>query len=98
MTSALTVNARNAATSAAEVASFKADPPEKYFLYVNEAKKTVTTWTGEHLGSCLFGRDWRSNFGDIRVSIEIRAVNGSRYHGTYYKSAGDYARITRFKS
>ncbi len=89
---------KNAATSAREVASFKADPPEKYFLYINEAEKTATTWTGDYLGSCRFGREWRDNLGSIRVPVEIRAVNGQRYHGTFYKSAGDYARITRFKS
>ncbi len=89
---------KNAATSASEVAAFKANPPEKYFPYINETEKTATTWTGDRLGSCLFGREWRDNFGGIRVPVEIRAINGHRYHGTYYKSSGDYARVTRFKS
>jgi hypothetical protein len=31
--------------------------------------------------------------GDTRVSIRVYAINGCVYHGTYYKSAGNYARV-----
>jgi hypothetical protein len=31
--------------------------------------------------------------GDKRQPIDIYAINGKKYHGTYYKSSGDYARV-----
>ena len=80
-------------TSTLEVYDFVDNPPDKYFAYVNSDKKQITTWTGERLGDCTFGREYHSNMGDLRVSIHVRAINGRRYHGTYYKSAGDYCRL-----
>ena len=83
----------NEETSAAEVFEFVNDPPERYFLYINEAKQTATTWTGERLGSVGFGNAFRDNFGGLRVPISVYAINGRTYHGTYYKSAGEYVRV-----
>ena len=85
--------------SAIEVYEFVNDPPERYFAYINEKDKTMTTWTGDILGKVLglWSLGWRSNFGDIRVSIEVIGINGKRYHGTFYKSAGDYCRIKSYK-
>lgn len=57
----------------------------------------ATTWTGEKLGDVQFGRTWRSVFGDTRVSVSVYGINGKTYHGTYYKSAGDYARVKMSK-
>ena len=86
--------------SAIEVYEFVNDPPDKYFGYISEKNKTLTTWTGEKLGKVLglWSLGWRSNFGDTRVSIEVIGINGLRYYGTYYKSAGDYCRITAYKN
>lgn len=83
----------NDETSALEVFDFVNDPPARYFLYINETTCKATTWTGDVLGDVTFGRAWRANMGDARVSIRIRAINGRTYAGTYYKSAGDYARV-----
>jgi hypothetical protein len=79
--------------SAVEVYEFCTDPPSNYMLYVNEARREATTWTGEKLGRVTFGREFRDNFGGKRVPVWIDAINGRTYHGTYYKSAGDYARV-----
>jgi hypothetical protein len=76
---------------------FVANPPDKYFLYISEADRTATTWTGEKLGDVSFGREFRDNFGGKRQPINVRAVNGKTYHGTYYKSSGNYARIRAAK-
>jgi len=57
----------------------------------------ATTWTGEKLGDVQFGTSFRSSFGDERVSIRVYAVNGKIYAGTFYKSAGDYARVKMLK-
>lgn len=79
--------------SAVEVFDFINDPPKKYFLYVNEEKQHVQTWTGDWLGNVTFGKQWRDCFGGVRVSVRVYAINGRQYAGTYYKSAGDYARV-----
>jgi hypothetical protein len=94
------VNVTNEDRSAIEVYEFCRDKPDRYFLYVKhlEGRNAVaTTWTGEHLGSATLGPVYRDNFGGKRQSITIRAINGETYHGTYYKSAGDYARVKRAK-
>lgn len=83
----------NEERSAVEVYEFCTNPPQTYFLYINCTKKEATTWTGDKLGSVSFGSEWRDNFGGKRVPITVYAINGKRYHGTYYKSSGDYARI-----
>jgi hypothetical protein len=84
--------------SAIEVWEFNYDIPDRYFLYISESKKIATTWTGQLLGSVIFGREFRDNFGGKRVPVTVYAVNGCVYYGTYYKSAGDYARIKRAKN
>lgn len=80
-----------------ELFDFVNDPPSKYFLYVNEEKQLATTWTGVELGKISFGREYRDNFGGKRVSLRMRGINGKAYFGAYYKSSGDYARITACK-
>jgi hypothetical protein len=79
--------------SALEVFEFVTNPPDKYFLYINEKAQTATTWTGYALGRVFLGREYRDNFGGKRVPITVRAINDRTYHGTYFKSSGDYARI-----
>jgi hypothetical protein len=83
----------NEERSALEVFEFVTNPPDKYFLYINEANRTATTWAGDVLGQVFLGCEYRDNFGGRRVPITVRAINGRTYHGNYYKSSGDYARI-----
>lgn len=87
----------NEERSAVEVYEFVTNPPDKYFLYINCTKREATTWTGDKLGTVGFGNDYRDNFGGKRVPITVYAINGKKYHGTYFKSAGDYARIKMCK-
>jgi hypothetical protein len=89
--------AENWAKSRKEVADFSASPPDKYVLYINEGSREATTWMGHKLGDVTFGRAYRTNMGDTRVPITVRGINGVTYVGTYYKSAGDYARVRRKK-
>ena len=79
--------------SALECFEFCAAVPDSYFCYINERSQVASTWTGDRLGHVTFGRQWRDNFGGVRVPITVRAINGRTYHGTYYKSSGDYARL-----
>jgi hypothetical protein len=88
----------NEERSAVEVYEFCTDPPKQYFLYINCTKKEATTWMSDKLGNVRFGTSYKDNFGGQRVPITIAAINGKKYHGTYYKSAGDYARVKMYKS
>lgn len=88
--------------SAIEVFEFNTDKPENYFLYISNhdlfaTHTTATTWTGQHLGFVRLGKIWTSNFGDKRQAITVKGCNGLTYHGTYYKGAGNYARIKKSK-
>jgi hypothetical protein len=87
----------NEERSALEVFEFCTNPSDKYFLYISLEKQAATTWTGVLLGHVTFGREYRDNFGGIRVPVTVRAINGLTYHGTYFKSSGDFARIRRSK-
>lgn len=84
----------NELRGAVEYYEWMRDKPRKYFIYVNEQARLATTWNGVMLGAVMFGREYRGNMGDVRVPITVRGLNGLSYRGTYYKSAGDYARIT----
>lgn len=80
-----------------EVWEFINNPPNKYFLYINEKESTAITWTGSVLGKVTFGKKYKCSFGDTRQSIRISAINGLDYYGTYFKSSGTYARIKATK-
>lgn len=80
-----------------EVYEFMQDKPKKYFLYINEDTMQATTWGGESLGNVHFGKEYRSNMGDKRQSIDVFGINGVKYHGIYYKSSGNYAIIKAYK-
>lgn len=86
----------NEERSACEVYEWTVNPPDRYFLYVNRTRE-ATTWTGDKLGTVSFGSEYRDNFGGKRVPITVYGTNGVKYHGTYYTSSGDYARIKRAK-
>ena len=86
--------------SAIETYEFINNPPERYFSYVNEDNKTMTTWTGEVLGKIVNYTPYRCPaFGSMsrRVAIRVKAINGREYYGTYYKSSGDYCRVKACK-
>jgi hypothetical protein len=88
----------NELRSAIEVYEFVNNPPDKYFLYVSEVRQVVTTWTGQILGDITYmGNPYRDSFGGKRQSIRFKGINGLQYYGTYYKSAGDYARVKMYK-
>lgn len=84
-----------------EIYEFLRDVPEKYFVYINEAKKWAVTFVGHKLGDVVFGREYRApSFGGVthrnatlRQPVRIHAINGRDYFGTYYKGSGSYARI-----
>lgn len=59
---------------------------------------SITTWTGEILGSAVFGPEYRDNFGGKRRSVRVTGTNGRKYFGTYFVSAGSYCRIKACKS
>lgn len=89
----------NELRSKIETWEFINDKPERYFIYIDEKEKVATTWMGDKLGSVVyFGREYRSNMGDKRQSVDIAAINGIKYYGTYYKDAGSYARIKAYKT
>jgi hypothetical protein len=79
--------------SAIEVWEFTHNPPDKYFLFINEKENTATTWTGQILGTISLGYPYFSNFGDKRQPVTIKAINGKVYTGTYYKGSGNYAHV-----
>jgi hypothetical protein len=91
----------NEERSALEVFEFVQNPPDKYFLYINETTYAATTWTGDKFGDVRFGRAYKcpafGGFSSTRVPVTIRAINGVTYHGTYYKSSGSFARIRQSK-
>jgi hypothetical protein len=88
----------NEMRSAIETFEFLTDPPKKYTVYVNEKTGEITTWTGQKLGTFRVINGYRSNFRDYRISLQVKAINGYSYYGTYFKSAGDYAHITMNKT
>lgn len=87
----------NEERSALEVYDFCTTPPDRYFLYVNREKRTATTWTGDTIGTVDFGAAYQCPaFGgspSTRVPVTIHGINGKTYHGTWYKSTGDFARV-----
>lgn len=105
------VSMSNDERSQIEVYEFVNDPPERYFAYVkwgyDDVKfkhphfgmpMKITTWTGESLGAGRFTSNlWTSNFGDMRITFTVHAINGKVYHGTFYYSAGDYCRMRKGK-
>lgn len=90
----------NEERSAIEVWEFTHNPPDKYFLYIEQQRALATTWTGDVLGQVSFGQEYCSpGFyrPSKRIPITVKAINGRTYYGTYYASAGDYARVKAAK-
>lgn len=91
------IDEANRLRSAVEVYEFVQKPPREYVLYIDRGRAKATTWTGEVLGDVSFGQEYGTNMGDRRVPVRVRAINGRTYAGTYFKSAGDYARVRLVK-
>lgn len=91
----------NAETSNLEVFEWLHNPPETYFTYCTNVngKWQVGTWTAQPISEWVrLGREYRSNMGDTRRSIEFMGTNGVRYVGTFYCGTGDYCRVRKAKS
>lgn len=85
--------------SSLEVYEFVNDIPDKYFIYVNEKERIVTTWTGEKLGRITFlGSKYQSNLGDMRKTLHFTGINNKKYYGIFYCGNGDYARVRLYKN
>jgi hypothetical protein len=80
----------NTERSAVEEWEFRRDAPARYFAYVSSDGQSITTWTGQVLGRVLSMGDGRK----VR-SLEVQAINGCRYVGTYHCGDGDYCRLRR---
>lgn len=95
------ISPENEQRSREEVAAFIAECPERYFAYRGEEQRdgtfhSLTTWTGEKLGSVLsLGNVYRSNFGDRRRHFRALGVNGVEYSGVAYLDAGSYVRMRK---
>ncbi len=99
----------NAQRSAVQAYAFKHNPPQKYLVYVRrhvcapgtvDNHVEVTTWTGQLLGKGYLGVPYKTGrppFQSRRYPIRFKGINGKRYRGTYYASAGDYARVQMVK-
>lgn len=90
--------ATNALKGKIELYEWHTEPPEREFVYINENKGIATSWMGDNFGSVSFGNEWRDNFGSTRQSITVYGSNGVNYYGTYFKGAGEYARIKAVKN
>lgn len=77
----------NKLRSQVEVYEFIHNKPYTYSAYVNVTKKEMTTWTGEVLGTIQFLTN------SSRPSIQVTAINGLTYKGSYYKQSGNYCRV-----
>lgn len=87
----------NEEKSELELLEWRESPPEHYSAYVRVESSQLINWMGALLGAICFGREWRDNFGGTRVAIRVAGTNGRQYAGTYFKSAGNYARLKAMK-
>jgi hypothetical protein len=62
------------------------------YVYRTEGRPShVGSWAGELKVPARFGREWRSNMGDVRQSVDFR-LEGREYCGVWYKSGSDFVR------
>ena len=100
----IAVECHESIMSAHEIYAWLYQPPVKVVAYVKVTADRqgygaceLTTWTGETLGRGQLGRRYHTGgcARSTRRSIRIVGTNGKHYHGTYYESSGDYARLTQ---
>lgn len=97
----------NLIRSRAEVWKWYESPPDSAFIYIREVPENerrlgdgrflppfeAITWMGDHLGNVLASPAYRCNMGDRRRAITLIGTNRRIYVGTYFQSAGNYARV-----
>ncbi len=101
-----TIDARNRATSAAELIAFAA-APQAYAGYVTFDQSVssrpyqgqavrLTTWMGDLLGTGIVSGVFRNNLtGSRTVAIRIRATNGHTYTGRFGDEWSQLCRVRR---
>lgn len=87
----------NEQTSLIEQFEFYRDKPERYFAYLSDDYRAVTTWTGDKLLTIRLTNVARSNFGDKRYYFSGETSDGVKYWGVGYGGAGCYCRIYKRK-
>lgn len=96
----------NEMRSQVQTYEFLQNAPETYFVYVRrnvigpglvDRKVEVTTWAGQILGYGRLGHRYKCGLSQ-RYPIWFTAINGVKYRGIYYVSAGDYARVRKVKN
>lgn len=111
---ASTVDARNQAIEAAELARWETAPDVQvtYFHFPAEvgggpyrssfrpqlADAHVTTWPGTRIGTIVDARVYRHNFGGRFVAIRVRGTNGAEYHGRASYDWGSCVQLRRVRS
>lgn len=73
-------------------------PVERESWYITNVdlatrKGIIKTYHGVKLADVFLGKIYRSNFGDKRVSIHVKGLNGIAYYGTFYIGTGDSANL-----
>mgnify|MGYP001594461803 CR=1 FL=1 len=69
---------------------------DRALLYAYPAEKMVGNWHGTLKVPAKFGRQWRSNMGDLRQRVTF-TWDTHRYTGIYYKSGSDIVRAKILK-
>lgn len=81
-----------------ELYEFANSTPDKYFAYYSNDMRRITTWMGDTIGEVIsHGNTFKSSFGDRRVNIRMRAINGKTYSGTCFLDSGTYCRLKLVK-
>jgi len=65
-------------------------------LYAYPKTGEVGTWSGKKKIKATFGKEWKSNVGDLRQTVKFK-WNGKNFIGTYYKSGSDVIRFKEVK-
>jgi hypothetical protein len=91
------VDERNAEISRKQVAGFKtAKPGDRDFAYMSNDETTVTTWTGEAIGTIHRLHKTQAGFGGHRYYFRMRAYDGRIWIGNGL-GAGMYCRLRLMK-
>jgi hypothetical protein len=61
-------------------------------LYAYEKEGKIGNWKGDWKVPANFGKEWRGSMGDMRQTVTAK-IDGKKFSGTYYKSAGDLVRL-----
>lgn len=108
------VEIENRKRSLKEVADFEAGTFDVYFAYYHKPSDehrqaninagirvpcTITTWMGDLLATVKWtAPSYRCPFGDTRRNFAALGIDGRKWYGVYYESAGDYVRMRPYKN